>query len=372
MTNDTRTSDDIERDIVNERAQMSDSINNLQKKFSVDAIMDDIGNIVRDQTGDLGRVVSQTVGRNPAAVALVGVGLAWLLLGQDRSRSAQTDDGRGVRRTRHRANRTQANDNGTRGNFDSWTGEDSAQDRSFYDQTPDGEDDWYRDQADQWQTDRARSYGDQGRAATSRAKDAAGGMVEAVQGAASSVGDAVSSAASSVGQTASDLTARLSHGLEGLSEEARSRVVAARQAAHDARVASTAAMKKGAQAATNLFEDQPLVVGALAVALGAAVGSILPHTTIEDETLGASRDQLFAEAQALFRKEREKATAALRMAAADAKDEVRNVGSELSDLLPEGKGIADVVVDRAADVVSRVYDRATGEVEHVPSDRSQS
>jgi hypothetical protein len=83
MTHDTRTADEIERDIQRERAQMSDSINNLQEKFSVDSIVNDLGNMFRAQGEDLSRTFSQTVGRNPAAVALVGVGLAWLIIGQN-------------------------------------------------------------------------------------------------------------------------------------------------------------------------------------------------------------------------------------------------------------------------------------------------
>jgi hypothetical protein len=92
MTNDTRTSDDIERDIVAERAQLSDTINDLKEKFSVDAIFNDIGDMFRGHGGDLGRSLSNTVGRNPAAVVLVGVGLAWLFIGQGRKHSADAPE----------------------------------------------------------------------------------------------------------------------------------------------------------------------------------------------------------------------------------------------------------------------------------------
>ena len=39
MTNDTRTADDIERDIEAERTRMSGTINELQRKFSVEGIV---------------------------------------------------------------------------------------------------------------------------------------------------------------------------------------------------------------------------------------------------------------------------------------------------------------------------------------------
>ncbi len=252
MANETRTADQIERDIEDERARMRDTLNDLQQKLSLDSIVADIGGLFRGQ-GDIARSVSETVGRNPAAVALVGVGLAWLWLGRDRTTPAAS---------------------GTQD-----TGRPSGQGRS----------------------------------------DPAPGMMGAVRDATNAVGDAVSDTASAVGEAASALTDRLSAGLEGLSDDAKARVLAARRAAHDARLSSAAAVKDGARAATGFFEDQPLVVGALALALGAAIGGVLQRSKIEDDTMGDSSDQLFADAQALYRQERDKATAAPRTAASDVK-----------------------------------------------------
>lgn len=370
MTNDTRSPDDIERDIFEERERMSASINTLQKKFSVEAIVGDVGDMLRTQGGDLGRMVSQTVGRNPAAVALVGVGLAWLFLGQDRSQSRGKDgawdddswgEGAGSRR-----NRGSQQSWDRPGGASSGRGERGAWDGSGDGGHSDGSDSWFA----QGQMARARSAGRSLGGSTSATGarwddlEAGSGVTGAVKGAAHAVGDAVSGAAGSVSRAAQDLTDRLSHGLEDLSEEARTRVLAARRAAHDAREASAAAMRTGARAASNFFDDQPLVVGALAVALGAAFGGVLPNSRIEDKAMGASSDQLFADAQALFREERDKAMAALRMAASDVKGEIREAGSELAELLPEGKNVGEVIVDRAAEAASRVYDHAAGGVEH--------
>ena len=107
MTNDTRTADEIERDIEEERARMSGTINELQKKFSVEAIVSDLGAMFRGQ-GEVARSISQTIGRNPAAVALVGVGLAWLFLGQGARQlplapHIQPVTDRAATATRHRA-----------------------------------------------------------------------------------------------------------------------------------------------------------------------------------------------------------------------------------------------------------------------------
>lgn len=362
MTNDTRTSDEIERDIQQERSRMSESINTLQKKFSVEAIVGDIGDMFRTQSGELGRTISQTVGRNPAAVAMVGVGLAWLFLGPDRSKSAAGSSwgqgpsagssagsswGRDGSRSDYRASQDMWDRPASAGLGSDLGEEDDAY---WY-----GSDEMARSGGSEWGTMAGNPAGwDESGSRTGA------GVVGAVKGAAQAVGDAVSGAAGSVGRAASDLSSRLMHGLEGLSEEARDRIVAARRAAHDARLASTHAMKRGARAAANLFDDQPLVVGALAVAVGAAMGGVLPRTRIEDETLGASSDKLFADAQALFRAERDKAMAVVKAAASDMAGEVRDVGSEIAGMVPEGKSVGEAIVDRAADAASRVYQNTVG------------
>ena len=345
MTNDTRTSDDIEREIREERAQMTDSINSLQQKFSVDAIVNDIGSMFRAQGGDIGRAVTQTVGRNPAAVALVGVGLAWLFLGQSRGVSTSADnDPWGDRARRGR----------TRDSYEPWQRRTGTTIRSGNEAIQDHDRHWYGD------GESRQGRGTQMRGSDDRTR---GGMADKTQGVAQSMSAMASEAASSVGDVATDLTDRLSHGLDDLSEDARSRVVAARRAAYDARLASSAAMEKGVQAATGFFEEQPLLVGALAVAFGAAIGGVLPHSKLEDETLGDSSDRLFAEAQDLLYAERDKAMAMARTAAADVKHEVREAGSDLAALLPEGKSVGDVIVDRAAGAASRVIDHAKGQGE---------
>ncbi len=111
-------------------------------------------------------------------------------------------------------------------------------------------------------------------------------------------------------------------------------------------------MRRGTQAASNFFEEQPLVVGALAVAVGAAMGGVLPRTRVEDEAMGASSDKLFADAQALYRTERDNAMAAMKAAASDMTDQIREAGAEL---MPEDRNVGEAIVDRAADAAARVY-----------------
>ena len=331
MTHESRTTDEIERDIAHERAQMSSTIDDLQKKFSVEAITDDIGHMFRDIGNDFGQTISRTVGRNPAAMVMVGAGLAWLVLGANRNTSE------------HRATLRYGSNRSNIGQT-----------------THDDESEWFgAGRRNRQGMGTAHRYGKSTGAAgmMDRAKDAAGDT------------------ASSIGETASDLSSWLSHGLEDLSDAAKTRVMSARRAAHDAREASEAAMHRGAGAATDLFRDQPLVVGALAVAFGAALGSMLPHSRLEDETMGAHRDQLFRDAQAIYREERDRAMDAVKGVARDVKDEVEDIGSDLkaeaADMLPDDKNVGEVVADRASDAATRVYDSAKERYEQQGSDRTK-
>ncbi len=322
MTNDTRTVDQIERDIAQERMRMSNSINELQDKFSVENIVRDVGDIFRGRDGDMGgalrRSVADTVGRNPAATALTAVGLAWMFLSATGSRDERTD------RSGRNADAFMRNRSD---DPNSWSGAQNMAD--------------YRDRSDQERR----------------------GIGGAMRSGAGAVSGSVSDAASGMRERAHDLRERLAHGTEDFSAEAKARIIAARQAAYDAQIAAEDAMKRGGRAAADMFDDQPLVMGALAVALGAAVGSLLPHSRVEDDMMGESRDRLFAEAEAIYREEREKAMAVVRSASHEAKEVMKDASSDLSDMVPDPKTASDAIKTRVSEAGTRVRDEAQNEAE---------
>jgi hypothetical protein len=75
------------------------------------------------------------------------------------------------------------------------------------------------------------------------------------------------------------------------------------------------------------FRDQPLVGGALAFAVGAAIGAALPRTETEDQLAGEASD-----------------------AAKDA------LGAQTSELVDRGKAVASDVFERAVEVASDAHD----------------
>ena len=81
MTNEQRSPEEIEREIERERAGLTNTLDDLQDKFSVETIARQVSDQFREHGGDVGRSVSDAVKRNPIALAVTGAGLAWLMMG---------------------------------------------------------------------------------------------------------------------------------------------------------------------------------------------------------------------------------------------------------------------------------------------------
>ena len=114
------------------------------------------------------------------------------------------------------------------------------------------------------------------------------------------------------------LRALIEDGLDGLPEAARERIRKARAAAIAAQAEVEARARAATDAARTTASDNPLLVGALAFAAGAAIASLLPRTSVENRTIGAHRDRLFDEAERIYREERDRLSAALARAGKDA------------------------------------------------------
>lgn len=89
----------------------------------------------------------------------------------------------------------------------------------------------------------------------------------------------------------------------------------------------------------DLFEEQPLLLGALGVAIGAGIAASLPATTVESELFGDTSDEFKSQARGLVDHASERVTAATRDAVTAAAEEARRQG-----LTPDGvmKAVGEV------------------------------
>lgn len=207
----TRPSEDIEREVETARDDLDRTVEALKDKMTPGQLIDEIsrsfkGGVAGDMMGALGAQVRE----NPMALAMIGAGMAWLMMG----RGAQTPADPAART---------------------------------------------------YQTNAGPG------AATAPSETSASGGLGAASGRfASRAGEVASDVKDAVGQAAD----RAVHGVQELGQQAGS------------------AGRSAARSFEDLLAHEPLIVGALGLAAGVAIGAALPATAVEDRTFGAARDKL--------------------------------------------------------------------------------
>lgn len=152
-----------------------------------------------------------------------------------------------------------------------------------------------------------------------------------------SLGDRASSAAQSARSAASG-TKSAAKGAAGAASQAASSVAgAARSTADSVAGASRAGARGVRDGYAYLSQEQPLVLGAMAVAAGAAIGALLPATEAEDHWMGEASEDATDRLKAEGRRRADQAKAA---AAGTAEAAKREVESRSTDA-PRGGRSAD-------------------------------
>lgn len=118
-----------------------------------------------------------------------------------------------------------------------------------------------------------------------------------------------------------------------------------------------AAQEGGSQLA-DFYDRQPLVIGALGLAIGTAIGAIAPRTDFEDDAMGAQRDQLFAEAERIYDEEKGKLETVADEGVKEAKMQATNVSDTISDNV---KSSAEEVKSAATKVAETTRDEASNQ-----------
>jgi len=92
------------------------------------------------------------------------------------------------------------------------------------------------------------------------------------------------------------------------------------------------------------MDENPLAVGAVALALGAAVGMAFPSTQVENRLMGDTREQLMSKAQETAREALDK----VQQAAGNVGDTVKQVAGEVAQTVQDSAGtVADKVKEEA-------------------------
>ncbi|MEO7095344.1 MAG: DUF3618 domain-containing protein [Polyangiales bacterium] len=266
-----------------------------------DATVGKVENMVhdaRDAVSDAGTSILDTIKENPIPSAMLAIGLGWLLLGGKKTSTRRAQTRGSIRNARL----DHDDGYGDRG-YDGAYGE--------------------------------RSLVERGRGAIGGAMRTAGdgvsGVAHRIQDGASSVANRAGAVMHDVEDSVGSVASRATEGAAHLARDARDEAMyLARGAGRAGRMAMRRA-QMGAHRVEEGFEatmrDNPLAVGAVAVALGAAVGLVLPHTDREDQLMGDAKQRLVDRAQGIAHEALGKVGEAVETAATKADEKMKQVAS---------------------------------------------
>ncbi|MBI0537380.1 DUF3618 domain-containing protein [Roseomonas sp. KE2513] len=342
-----KSASEIEGEVEQTRARVTETIEALRDRMSPGQMVDQVMEYARGSGGaDFMRNFGTSVRDNPLPVAMIGAGIAWLMLSGDRKASPGRDAMLALpapvapATTMHG---TSASGSGMMGTA-----------RARVSGVAEGA----RDALGSG----AGAIGD----AAERARGAASRAVDAITGVASSAAEAISDTASGAANAAS----RLAGGVADATSDAASGVAGtADHLLHQARegvgrAADAGSARAGSLASSassgwsRIAEEQPLLLGALGLALGAALGAILPRTRTEDELMGRTSDELTERAGAAAQSGMERAAEMAGQQLNRAQSVVADTYAISKDKLNKDGLTADTVGDVVGTAASRLADAA--------------
>lgn len=270
MENHDRLSD-LEREVDDQRHRVERRIQDIQDRLSPGQLLDQALRYTKNGGADLAGSFGQAVTANPIPAALLGVSIAWLMMGPKHPHPQSQGQhqpnypyarvsGAGLQRTRHEKNEA--------GEWFSHFIDDAGTE--------------YRARADEVGR-RTGHFIDASGKKFSGFIDDAGNRIDRFRDEAGNILEDAVNWASHMFQDASEAIGGMASGLSrGTSDMGGSLQRLAGQMRHSL---------------ADLLHDQPLVAGALSFAAGAALGAALPPTRQEDELFGQQSDQLKQQAE---------------------------------------------------------------------------
>jgi hypothetical protein len=250
---------ELEREADRARANIESTLEALERRLSPGELLDQMLHVVKDNGGAFGRNLATQVRNNPVPVLLTGIGMTWLMTASDRPPRRATV-----------------------------------------------------------------GYG------MPMGQDTSAGYGSALRDKASAIGEGASSAADSArgtvtraGESARATAQHAREAAEGMAGSVREGAMHARDSARNAAYGLADSSRAGAESLWEGYDylrrEQPLVLGALAVAAGALIGSLLPGTRAEDRLMGEQSD----EAMQRLQEEGQRRVDQAKHAAADAAEAAR-------------------------------------------------
>lgn len=246
-SNDPR---EIEAGLEQVRSGLASDLDELSNRASVDYVAREALGMLKINTTDATRTLDRAMRNNPTAFALVGLGLAWMVLG---------------------------------GKKDSNTAQ-IGYSRSYGLHSDDPDPEWHRNVGGlrQKAMDALARIEDEARSAAGSLQSKLSDQVEQVR-------DYASERAQIVEDFTSDLRNNIAQGLEHLSDSARAQIMSAREQSYAAWLRAERVVKGGSREVVTLVEEHPVAIGAVALAVGAVAGMAFLKSGEQDRAAPADR-----------------------------------------------------------------------------------
>ena len=330
--NGSRSPEELQADIERHRDNIDYTLSALERKLSPGELLDEGLRYVKSGPGELLANLGRAAKENPVPMALTGIGLAWLMLGQGRSTTnAERPSGSG-----HSA---EADPVDLYAHYLSqeYPFEEDEIDCIIYEDL--GPEAYGRYQY--------RGSPETGTPTPGQAK-----WKQRAGGAVSGAGDKAAEWSEKARANAAELQEKTRERMQSIQtrmaeagEEARRRIEQARNVAwRRARRTGTAAAaqaRSAARRAGDFFEHYPLSVVAIGVAAGAALGTSLPETRRENRLMGSTSDRVKSQAGSAVRHEVERAGHAAAAARDAALAEAQAQGLTGEGLSRQGEELRD-------------------------------
>lgn len=338
-----KSPDQIERELEEERRRLRGTADELSNRLSVGSLIDEAMTRFSGSGGEFGRNLGRSVRDNPLPVALIGIGLAWMMAG-GQDATDRRDGAFGRFRSGGDWDDREGRDDDY-GGYASMSGQ-----RPRHLRGDDRIGGIPRNGRD------PHAGADSGRGVGEKARDAASSAAVSVSDAASRAAGAAGSAASSAGSAVSDAAS-------ATADAARSAGRSISRAGDEAYWRARHHSRRAASGLDDLIERQPLVAGALAFAAGAALGGLTPNTRAENRLMGEHAEDLRSRAGDAVADEAEKARAVAQAAADEARDMADEAAGRTDSETPGGEAMVEKAEAKTREAADRIGQAAKDEAE---------
>ena len=253
----------IKRDIERTRVEMSETIGEIQDRLRPDHLLQQVKDGVKDAAAGKARSIMNSAGEKAATAAYRAKGVGYNLASYAQAHPFRIAITIGALAWWILRSRNQS-------------------------------DGYYGTADTSWEDEDAMSFGAPTlRSRVASARDTVG---EYASTARETVGDYASSARETVGEYASSARDTVGEYASSARETAGEYAVAARERARYASEAARRAASTASSSVDDWVHENPVAVGAIALAVGAAIGMAVPATEIENRTMGEARDRAWERA----------------------------------------------------------------------------